>query len=103
MTVRIVKLFFIPSGSTPYFGLTALDVRKSVRDGHKLEKPPHCDRYLYDIMLRCWANNPDDRPEFALLVEDLHQLLMQDTDYIDLKRFPENKYYNMVCLTEEKV
>ena len=98
-----VYIFFAPSGSTPYPGEPATYVRKSVRDGHKLEKPPHCDRCLYNIMLRCWAKSPDERPDFASLVEDYHKLLMQDTDYIDLRRFPENKYYNMVGLGDEKV
>merc|ERR1712117_237113 len=41
-------------GSTPYPGTPAATVMKSVRDGFRLEKPPHCDRCLYNIMSRCW-------------------------------------------------
>ena len=94
---------FHSPGSTPYPGTPAATVMKSVRDGFRLEKPPHCDRSLYNMMLRCWAKSPYERPDFASLVKDFHKLLMKDTDYIDLRRFPENKYYNMVGLGDEKV
>lgn len=91
------------TGSTPYPGTPAATVMKSVRDGFRLEKPPHCDRCLYNIMSRCWAKSADDRPDFAALVEDFEQLLVQDTDYIDLNLFPEHEYYNEVSLSDEKV
>jgi fibroblast growth factor receptor 1 len=44
-----------------------------------------------------------DRPDFAALLEDFEQLLVQDTDYIDLNQFPEHAYYNEVGLSDEKV
>lgn len=76
---------------------------KYVRDGGRLEKPPHCDRCLYNIMSYCWSANAVDRPDFAALLEDFEQLLVQDTDYIDLNQFPEHAYYNEVGLSDEKV
>ena len=43
---------------------------KFVRDGRRLEKPPHCDRMLYNIMSFCWAPEPKERPDFAKLIDD---------------------------------
>ena len=90
-------------GSTPYPGKSASEVMKFVRDGGRLEKPPHCDRQLYNIMSYCWAAQAADRPPFEELVEDFEALLVQDTDYIDLNLFPEHAYYNEVSLSDEKV
>ncbi len=90
-------------GSTPYPGKSPSEVMEFVRDGGRLEKPPHCDRRLYNIMSYCWSKSPEDRPDFASLVEDFQQLLVQDTDYIDLNMFPEHAYYNEVSRSDEKV
>ena len=79
----------------------AFTVMRKVCAGFRLEKPPHCKRCLYNVMLRCWAESPDDRPDFASLVEDFQ--LMIDFDHIDLSLFPEDVYHNLVGLDDEKV
>ncbi len=76
---------------------------KFVRDGGRPEKPPHCDRQLYNIMSYCWSAEAGDRPSFAELVADFERLLGEDADYIDLNMFPEHAYYNHVGLSDEKV
>ena len=39
-------------GANPYQGLHSSEVMKKVRDGYRLEKPEHCKRELYNIMVR---------------------------------------------------
>ncbi|KAK6645064.1 hypothetical protein RUM43_001340 [Polyplax serrata] len=90
-------------GSTPYPGLAAADVMRKVRDGCRLEKPDHCRRELYNIMYYCWDKDPKERPSFQELVTLLEQLLLSETDYIELDRFPDHSYYNMVSLSGEKL
>ncbi|XP_018322259.1 tyrosine kinase receptor Cad96Ca [Agrilus planipennis] len=90
-------------GSTPYPGLSAAEVMKRVRDGHRLEKPEHCRRELYNIMYYCWDKDPKERPTFSECIELLEKLLMTETDYIELERFPDHSYYNMLSLSGEKV
>ena len=51
-------------GSVPYPGLHPSDVMKKVRDGYRLEKPEHCKRELYNIMVKCWEKSPETRPTF---------------------------------------
>ncbi|XP_068085169.1 tyrosine kinase receptor Cad96Ca [Anabrus simplex] len=90
-------------GSTPYPGLPAAEVMKRVRDGYRLDKPEHCRRELYNIMYYCWDKDPKERPTFQELVTLLEQLLLTETDYIELERFPDHSYYNMVSLSGEKL
>uniref|UniRef100_A0A146L0C2 receptor protein-tyrosine kinase n=3 Tax=Lygus hesperus TaxID=30085 RepID=A0A146L0C2_LYGHE len=90
-------------GSTPYPGLSAMEVMKRVKEGERLEKPEHCRRELYNIMYYCWDAEAIKRPDFTELVDLLGQLLLSETDYIELQRFPDHSYYNMVSLSGEKV
>ncbi|XP_049539460.1 tyrosine kinase receptor Cad96Ca-like [Anopheles darlingi] len=90
-------------GSTPYPGIAAADVMRKVRDGYRLEKPEHCRRELYNIMFYCWASDPDERPGFPEVVEMLDRLLQTETDYIELERFPDHNYYNMLNMSGEKL
>ncbi|XP_073985838.1 tyrosine kinase receptor Cad96Ca [Rhodnius prolixus] len=90
-------------GSTPYPGLSAPDVMKKVKEGYRLDKPEHCRRELYNIMFYCWNEDPKERPDFTELVDLLEQLLLSETDYIELQRFPDHSYYNIVSLSGEKV
>ena len=48
----------------------------SLRMGHRLEKPPLCPKYLYNLMLRCWELNPQVRPTFSLVKEKLRDFLL---------------------------
>lgn len=90
-------------GSTPYPGISGSEVMKKVKEGHRLEKPEHCDREIFNMMFYCWDKDPAERPSFAQLVKDLEALLTKETDYIDLNQFPDHAYYNEVSLSGERV
>ncbi|XP_052740557.1 tyrosine kinase receptor Cad96Ca isoform X2 [Bicyclus anynana] len=90
-------------GSTPYPGLSAGDVMRKVREGHRLEKPEHCRRELYNIMYYCWEAEPTARPDFTEIVGMLERLLCTEMDYIELERFPDHSYYNVQHLDGEKL
>ncbi|XP_050298683.1 tyrosine kinase receptor Cad96Ca [Anthonomus grandis grandis] len=90
-------------GSTPYPGLSAAEVMRKVRDGYRLDKPEHCRREIYNIMFYCWDKDPSQRPTFTELVTLLEKLIMTETDYIELERFPDHSYYNMMGLSGEKL
>lgn len=91
-------------GSTPYPGLAAIEVMKKVRDGYRLEKPEHCKREMYNIMFYCWDANPKERPTFTELTHLLDKLLISENDYIELDRFPDHSYYNIITnLSGEKL
>ena len=48
----------------------------SLKVGKRLEKPPLCPKYLYNLMLRCWELNPQVRPTFSMVKEKLQDFLL---------------------------
>ncbi|XP_018303217.1 tyrosine kinase receptor Cad96Ca [Mycetomoellerius zeteki] len=90
-------------GSTPYPGLAAAEVMRKIKEGYRLDRPEHCKRELYNIMYYCWDKDPACRPSFAELVSLTEGLLLDETDYIELDRFPDHSYYNVLNLSGEKL
>lgn len=54
-------------------------------------------------MFYCWAKDYNERPSFTELVQLLDKLLLTEMDYIELERFPDHNYYNMLSLSGEKL
>ncbi|XP_035489899.2 tyrosine-protein kinase Lyn [Scophthalmus maximus] len=54
----------ITFGKTPYPGMTKGEVISSVQRGYRMPRPDNCPTELYDIMMGCWRNKPEDRPTF---------------------------------------
>ncbi|XP_069181416.1 LOW QUALITY PROTEIN: uncharacterized protein [Procambarus clarkii] len=91
-------------GSTPYPGMTAREVMRSVREGYRLDRPDHCHPELYRIVTKCWHQDLNKRPSFSEITVDLAQLLEHgQTGYIDLENFPEGSYYSMHENNDEKL
>ncbi|XP_033322515.2 tyrosine kinase receptor Cad96Ca [Megalopta genalis] len=90
-------------GSTPYPGLAAAEVMRRIKEGYRLDRPEHCKRELYNIMYYCWDKDPACRPSFGELVGLTEGLLLDETDYIELDRFPDHSYYNVLNLSGEKL
>lgn len=44
--------------------MTKGEVISSVQRGYRMPRPDSCPAELYNIMLSCWKNKPEDRPTF---------------------------------------
>ena len=49
-------------GAQPYFGFSNEEVVDYVRSGEVLKQPLGAPTEIYDLMVDCWAMEPDDRP-----------------------------------------
>lgn len=100
-----LPILSIHTGSTPYPGTTAEEVVRRVRDGYRLEKPAHCKRELYNAMYYCWHADAESRPSMSEVCSMLEQLVLSDSDYLDMNNFPEHCYYNFTSenLSNEKL
>ncbi|CAL8347891.1 unnamed protein product [Merluccius merluccius] len=57
----------ITLGKIPYPGMNKSEVMSSIQRGYRMPRPENCPAELYDIMMSCWKNKPDDRPTFDYL------------------------------------
>nr|XP_020460226.1 tyrosine-protein kinase Lyn-like isoform X1 [Monopterus albus] len=57
----------ITYGKIPYPGMSKVEVISSVQQGYRMPQPNNCPRELYDVMVCCWNNKPEDRPTFEYM------------------------------------
>ncbi|XP_078584636.1 fibroblast growth factor receptor-like [Branchiostoma floridae x Branchiostoma japonicum] len=89
-------------GATPYPGMSKREVMDGVQQGYRMDKPPHCDKKLYTLMLNCWKADPAQRPEFYKIQRTLNSLMEIEHDYISLASLDENAYTPLQTATDEK-
>lgn len=58
-------------GKLPFAHMTHFEIDCYVRAGQRLEQPEGCPDSVYQIMLDCWCEGPDERPKFSDLIERL--------------------------------
>ncbi|KAF2883030.1 hypothetical protein ILUMI_23168 [Ignelater luminosus] len=74
-------------GGTPYPSVPSVEkLFQLLRNGHRMEKPPCCSLEIYLLMRDCWSYQPNERPIFSELVEDLDRILTitANEEYLDL-------------------
>ncbi|XP_076651117.1 fibroblast growth factor receptor homolog 1 [Halictus rubicundus] len=74
-------------GGTPYPSVPSVEkLFHLLRTGHRMEKPPCCSIEIYMLMRDCWSYQPNERPMFGELVEDLDRILTitANEEYLDL-------------------
>merc|ERR1712141_363831 len=52
-------------GGTPYQGMTNTRARELIDSGYRMPAPDGTPDEMYQLMLRCWQYEPEDRPHFA--------------------------------------
>uniref|UniRef100_A0A8C9AH08 Tyrosine-protein kinase receptor n=1 Tax=Prolemur simus TaxID=1328070 RepID=A0A8C9AH08_PROSS len=58
-------------GHQPYPAHSNLDVLNYVQTGGRLEPPRNCPDDLWNLMIHCWAQEPDQRPTFHRIQDQL--------------------------------
>ncbi|XP_057283735.1 tyrosine-protein kinase Blk isoform X2 [Pezoporus wallicus] len=57
----------ITYGRIPYPGMTNPEVIRNLERGYRMPCPDMCPGELYNIILKCWRNKPEERPTFEYL------------------------------------
>ena len=83
----IVLWEIFSSGAQPYYTLSNEEVIEYVSDEKVLRCPTDCPSEIYDLMVDCWATNPDDRPTAA----DLHTALKNWSPQLSAKHATANQ------------
>lgn len=82
-----IVLWEILTREVPYCDIANEDIRSGVKDGDRLDLPkeasPDCveERFLLELVPRCWDQKPEQRPSFALIYEELSSCWDQKQEY----------------------
>ncbi|XP_040197936.1 activated CDC42 kinase 1-like [Rana temporaria] len=63
-------------GQEPWFGLNGRQILAAIERGaERLECPEDCSPALYNVMMKCWAYIPKERPNFTSIISLLQEIL----------------------------
>ncbi|XP_015762190.1 PREDICTED: proto-oncogene tyrosine-protein kinase receptor Ret-like [Acropora digitifera] len=91
--VVLYEIFTI--GGQPYPRVNAWKVVALLNDGYRMPKPNHVAEALYQVMLKCWQEQPDDRPSFEQLRHELKLMENQHKRLINMQDYDGKLYENM--------
>ena len=82
-------------GGSPYPGLSVHQVIQFVTDGLRMTKTNEIPKAIYQIMKNCWQENPDARPTFLELHEEISALVdaPDDVCHVFLSVLTRGTYY----------
>ncbi|XP_046461802.1 uncharacterized protein LOC124208127 isoform X3 [Daphnia pulex] len=70
-------------GGFPYANVSDAQLMTYLLSGNRLVRPDNVSEKLYQIMLKCWSANPDDRPTFHQLRCSLEDFEAHHENYVD--------------------
>ncbi|RUS70843.1 hypothetical protein EGW08_021396 [Elysia chlorotica] len=86
-------------GGNPYPSVPVEALFAKLKEGHRMEKPPYASSKMYHIMRQTWQEDPNRRPCFKQLVQELDYMLtlsLKDEAYLHLEPFdsPTDSQYS---------
>ncbi|XP_015751955.1 PREDICTED: fibroblast growth factor receptor 2-like isoform X3 [Acropora digitifera] len=91
--VVLYEIFTI--GGSPYPRMDGNKVVSFLQEGHRMQKPEHVDNKLYQIMMNCWQSEPEIRPSFADLTQQLKQMENQHKRLLNMHIYDNAMYANL--------
>ncbi|XP_067030320.1 fibroblast growth factor receptor 3-like isoform X2 [Acropora muricata] len=91
--VVLYEIFTI--GGSPYPRMNGNKVVNFLQEGHRMQKPEHVDNKLYQIMMNCWQSEPEIRPSFADLTQQLKQMENQHRRLLNMHIYDNAMYANL--------
>ncbi|CAH3162621.1 unnamed protein product [Pocillopora meandrina] len=96
--VVLYEIFTI--GGSPYPRMDGRKIANLLQQGYRMPKPQHVDDKLYDVMLRCWQDDPGKRPTFFDLRNQLKTMETLHKRLINMKIYDKQLYANVEDLVE---
>ncbi|XP_066024495.1 fibroblast growth factor receptor 2-like isoform X2 [Pocillopora verrucosa] len=91
--VVLYEIFTI--GGSPYPRMDGRKIANLLQQGYRMPKPQHVDDKLYQIMTSCWQNDPDARPTFIELRNQLKGMETLHKRLINMKMYDKQLYANV--------
>lgn len=67
-------------GVTPYPDVSNSDLPGYLETGNRMKKPRQCPENIYELMLRCWSQDPSARPTFQQIGEEIQSFISTTGD-----------------------
>ncbi|CAG0904847.1 unnamed protein product [Darwinula stevensoni] len=64
-------------GKTPYPGLNGVELVRLLQTGYRMEAPRFADHHFYEMMRKCWDEDPNNRPTFPVLSAWFGEMLLE--------------------------
>ncbi|GMS91568.1 hypothetical protein PENTCL1PPCAC_13743, partial [Pristionchus entomophagus] len=88
-------------GGFPYPTVSDSDLLPHLTQGQRLEKPISCSDDIYNIMIMCWSANPNHRPTFACLADELGSMKSPYVEFLpDAATLPPHGRF---CILERRL
>lgn len=91
--VVLYEIFTI--GGSPYPRMDGRKIANLLQEGYRIPKPQHVDDKLYQIMMKCWKNDPGARPTFSELKNQLKDMETQHKRLINMSMYDKQLYANV--------
>ncbi|XP_044171636.1 fibroblast growth factor receptor 2-like [Acropora millepora] len=91
--VVLYEIFTI--GGSPYPRTKGREIANLLQQGYRMPKPEHVDNDLYQIMMNCWKRQPESRPSFSDLTQQLKRLENQHKRLINMHIYDKAMYANL--------
>ncbi|CAH3023858.1 unnamed protein product, partial [Porites evermanni] len=82
-------------GGTPYPDIKPRQIAERLQKGYRMPKPRHVDEKLYQVMLKCWEEEPNDRPTFQNLRKTMKEMERKHQMYVNLRQYDGRLYANV--------
>ncbi|CAH3158929.1 unnamed protein product, partial [Pocillopora meandrina] len=91
--VLLYEIFTI--GGSPYPRMDGRKIVNLLQEGYRMPKPQHVDDKLYEIMTKCWKDDPNLRPSFEKLRNKLKEMENRHKGLLNLKNYDDRLYVNV--------
>ncbi|XP_068733582.1 fibroblast growth factor receptor 4-like [Montipora capricornis] len=91
--VVLYEIFTV--GGSPYPQMDGKKIASLLQQGYRMPKPQHVDNDLYQIMMNCWQNEPEARPSFADLTQQLKEMETQHKRLLNMHIYNNELYANL--------
>ncbi|XP_067030263.1 fibroblast growth factor receptor 1-like isoform X3 [Acropora muricata] len=82
-------------GGSPYPRMEGSKIVDLLHQGYRMPKPEHVGNDLYEIMMNCWQSEPEARPLFSDLTQQLKRMENQHKGLINMQIYNNALYANL--------
>ncbi|XP_067030266.1 fibroblast growth factor receptor 1-like isoform X2 [Acropora muricata] len=82
-------------GGSPYPRMEGRKIANLLQHGYRMPKPEHVDNDLYQVMVNCWQSEPEARPSFSDLTQQLKRMENQHKTLINMHIYDNALYANL--------